>query len=99
MAEDILAKNTTGVSVFSSMDGWKTAKFAGFIESIDRKLEPASVAISQTTAHELGDRIYSSVLFYDNKINPSMAGNRTDFALRDITGSVDSLLQANGFNM
>ncbi|KAM5524119.1 TRI14-like protein [Fusarium oxysporum f. sp. phaseoli] len=99
MAEDILAKNTTGVSVFSSMDGWKTAKFAGFIESIDRKLEPASAAISQTTAHELGDRIYSSVLFYDNKINPSMAGNRTDFALRDITDSVDSLLQANGFNM
>ncbi|WJG34562.1 uncharacterized protein FOBCDRAFT_314856 [Fusarium oxysporum Fo47] len=99
MAEDILAKNTTGVSVFSSMDGWKTAKFVGFIESIDRKLEPASVAISQTSAHELGDRIYSSVLFYDNKINPSMAGNRTDFALRDITDSVDSLLQANGFYM
>ncbi|KAK2682227.1 MmgE/PrpD superfamily, domain 2 [Fusarium oxysporum f. sp. vasinfectum] len=99
MAEDILAKNTTGVSVFSSMDGWKTAKFVGFIESIDRKLEPASVTISQTSAHELGDRIYSSVLFYDNKTNPSMAGNRTDFALRDITDSVDSLLQANGFDM
>ncbi|TVY71124.1 Core trichothecene cluster (CTC) protein 14 [Fusarium oxysporum f. sp. cubense] len=99
MADDILAKNTTGVSVFSSMDGWKTAKFVGFIESIDRKLEPASVAISQTSAHELGDRIYSSVLFYDNKTNPSMAGNRTDFALRDITDSVDSLLQANGFDM
>ncbi|KAM5385831.1 hypothetical protein ACJA88_001981 [Fusarium oxysporum] len=99
MAEDILAKNTTGVSVFSSMDGWKTVKFVGFIESIDRKLEPASVAISQTSAHELGDRIYSSVLFYDNKINPSMAGNRTDFALRDITDSIDSLLQANGFYM
>ncbi|KAL9575359.1 hypothetical protein ACKAV7_000157 [Fusarium commune] len=99
MAEDILAKNTIGVSVFSSMDGWKKAKFVGFIESIDRKLEPASVATSQTTAREIGDRIYSSVLFYDNKINPSMAGNRTDFALRDITDSVDSLLQANGFNM
>ncbi|KAH7493687.1 hypothetical protein FOMA001_g163 [Fusarium oxysporum f. sp. matthiolae] len=99
MAEDILAKNTTGVSVFNSMDGWETAKFLGFIESIDRKLEPPSVAISQTTAREIGDRIYSSVLFYDNKINPSMAGNRTDFALRDITDSVDSLLQANGFNM
>ncbi|EXK46459.1 hypothetical protein FOMG_00178 [Fusarium oxysporum f. sp. melonis 26406] len=99
MAEDILAKNTTGVSVFNSMDGWETAKFLGFIESMDRKLEPPSVAISQTTAREIGDRIYSSVLFYDNKINPSMAGNRTDFALRDITDSVDSLLQANGFNM
>ncbi|KAM0083654.1 hypothetical protein ACKRZS_004106 [Fusarium odoratissimum] len=99
MAEDVIAKNTTGVSVFSSKDGWKTAKFLGFIESIERKLEPASAAISQTSAHELGDRIYSSVLFYDNKINPTMAGNRTDFALRDITDSVDSLLKANGFNM
>ncbi|RKK08497.1 hypothetical protein BFJ68_g17215 [Fusarium oxysporum] len=98
-AEDILAENTTGVSVFSSTDGWETAKFVGFIESIDRKLEPASVAISQTTARDIGDRIYSSVLFYDNKINPAMAGNRTDFALRDITDSIDSLLQANGFNM
>jgi hypothetical protein len=98
-AEDILVKKTTGVSVFSSMDGWKTAKFVGFIESVDRKLEPASVAISQTTAREIGDRIYSSVLFYDNKMNPSMAGNRTDFALRDITDSIDALLKANGFNM
>ncbi|RBA11170.1 hypothetical protein FPRO05_04343 [Fusarium proliferatum] len=98
MAEDVIAKNTCGVSVFSSRDSWKTANFLGFIESIDRKLEPAS-AISQTSAHELGDRIYSSVLFYDNKVNPTMAGNRTDFTLRDITDSVDSLLRANGFDI
>ncbi|KAG5809310.1 hypothetical protein H9Q71_006317 [Fusarium xylarioides] len=99
MAEDVIDKNTSGVSVFSSKDAWRTAKFLGFIESIDRKLEPASVALSQTSAHELGDRIYSSVLFYDNKVNPTMAGNRSDFALRDITDSVDSLLKANGFDI
>nr|RBQ94404.1 hypothetical protein FVER53263_21124 [Fusarium verticillioides] len=99
MAEDVIDKNTSGVSVFSSKDSWKTAKFVGFIESIDRKLYPASVALSQTSAHELGERIFSSVLFYDNKVNPTMGGNRTDFALRDITDSVDSLLKANGFHI
>ncbi|KAF5673257.1 trichothecene biosynthesis [Fusarium denticulatum] len=99
MAEDVIDENTSGVSVFSSKDNWKTAKFVGFIESIDRKLQPASVALSQTSAHELGERIYSSVLFYDNKANPTMGGNRSDFALRDITDSVDSLLKANGFRI
>ncbi|KAF5706988.1 immune-responsive 1 [Fusarium mundagurra] len=99
MAEDVIEKKTTGVSVFSSKDAWRTAKFLGFIESVERKLQPASVALSQTSAHELGERIYSSVLFYDNKVNPTMAGNRTDFALRDITDSVDSLLKANGFHI
>ncbi|KAF5578266.1 immune-responsive 1 [Fusarium pseudocircinatum] len=99
MAEDVTATNTTGVSVFSSKDGWKSTRFLGFIESIDRKSEPASVAMSLASAHELGDRIYSSTLFYDNKVNPAMAGNRSDFALRDITDSVDSLLEANGFHI
>ncbi|KAG9506592.1 hypothetical protein J7337_000125 [Fusarium musae] len=99
MAEDVIDKNTSGVSVFSSKDNWKTARFVGFIESVDRKLYPASGALSQTSAHELGERIYSSVLFYDNKVNPTMGGNRSDFALRDITDSVDSLLKTNGFRI
>ncbi|KAF4494147.1 immune-responsive 1 [Fusarium agapanthi] len=99
MAEDVAARNTTGVSVFSSQDSWKSAKFLGFIESVDRKLEPASVAMSLASAHELGDRIYSSIVFYDNKVNPTMAGNRTDFSLRDITESVDALLKENGLNV
>ncbi|KAF5611939.1 immune-responsive 1 [Fusarium subglutinans] len=99
MAEDVTASNTTGVSVFISKDNWKSARFLGFIESVDRKSEPASVAMSLASAHELGDRIYSSTLFYDNKVNPAMAGNRTDFSLRDITESVDALLKENGFKI
>ncbi|KAF5241191.1 hypothetical protein FANTH_9187 [Fusarium anthophilum] len=99
MAEDVTATNTTGVSVFISKDSWKSVRFLGFIESVDRKSEPASVAMSLASAHELGDRIYSSTLFYDNKVNPAMAGNRTDFSLRDITDSVDALLKENGFNI
>ncbi|KAG4418357.1 hypothetical protein IFR04_008499 [Cadophora malorum] len=95
-AETDNEQKTTGVSVFVSMDCWNTAKFVGFLESVDRKLQPASVAISQTTARDVGDRIYSSVLFYDNTANPSMAGNRSDFALRDITDSVDALLLSAG---
>ncbi|KAF5644904.1 immune-responsive 1 [Fusarium sp. NRRL 52700] len=97
MVEDVTATNTTGFSVFSSKDSWKTARFLGFIESIDKKLEPHS-PMSLASAHELGDRIYSSTLFYDNKVDPAMAGNRTDFSLRDITDSVDSLLKANGIH-
>ncbi|KAH7351266.1 hypothetical protein BKA65DRAFT_476592 [Rhexocercosporidium sp. MPI-PUGE-AT-0058] len=93
-AETNNVENTTGVSVFISTDCWNTATYVGFVESVDRKLEPASVVISQTTARDIGDRIYSSVLFYDNAVDPSMAGNRTDFALRDITDDVEALLRA-----
>ncbi|KAF5532022.1 immune-responsive 1 [Fusarium mexicanum] len=99
MAEDVTATNTTGISVFISKDSWKSDRFLGFIESVDRKSEPASVAMSLASAHELGDRIYSSTLFYDNKVNPAMAGDRKDFSLRDITESVDALLKENGLNV
>ncbi|GKT52109.1 core trichothecene cluster (CTC) protein 14 [Colletotrichum spaethianum] len=90
--ESNVAQNITGVSVWSTADSWQTAEYHGLIDGRN-DFDGFAPAISQVDVREIMGRIYSSILFYDNTVNPTMAGNRSNFMLRDISSKVDALLK------
>ncbi|KAF5122536.1 hypothetical protein E5D57_013019 [Metarhizium anisopliae] len=88
----LVASNSKGVYVLRSKDGsWDSAENLGEIPNKYGK----SGGVVVTTV-QVEDRLYAVLEYFDDIKNPvpeTVAGNRTEFPLQDITSAVEELLQ------
>lgn len=89
----LVASNTKGVYVLRSKDGkWDSAENLGEIPN--KYSESGGVVV---TTVQVEDRLYAVLEYFGDIIaNPvpgTVAGNRTEFPLQDITSAVDELLK------
>ncbi|KAL1598625.1 hypothetical protein SLS60_007765 [Paraconiothyrium brasiliense] len=87
----LVANSATGVSVFESKDGWKSAKYKGTVP-LPLQLDPGAVLVAPV---QVGDGIYQIFAYFgDSGLGgQGTAGNRTQFPFHDISDQVDKLLQ------
>ncbi|KZL69270.1 tri14-like protein [Colletotrichum incanum] len=85
----LVSDNSAGTVVLRSQDGtWNAAEVLGTVPASPLAEGGASVATVQ-----LGGSIYAvSEWFMDDKVAGTLAGNRTEWPLVDITAKVDALL-------
>ncbi|KAH0591688.1 hypothetical protein MHUMG1_10571 [Metarhizium humberi] len=87
----LVASNTKGVYVLRSNDEWETAENLGEIPN--KYAESGGVVV---TTVQVEDRLYAVLEYFDDIKNPvpeTVAGNRTEFPLQDITSAVGELLK------
>ncbi|KID74801.1 Trichothecene biosynthesis protein 14 [Metarhizium brunneum] len=87
----LVASNSKGVYVLRSKDGsWDSAENLG---AIPNNYESDGVVV---TTVQVEDRLYAVLEYFDDIKNPvpeTVAGNRTEFPLQDITSAVEEYLQ------
>lgn len=87
----LASSNDAGTIVLRSKDGkWKSAENLGVVPNTFIKQNGFTTATAQ-----IGQRIFAvTEFFFDTeKVPGTLAGNRTEFPLRDITAAVDKLLR------
>ncbi|EFY85520.1 hypothetical protein J3459_015748 [Metarhizium acridum] len=80
-----------GTNVFVSKDGWKSAEFVKLIPSKYISKQGFAVATVQ-----IKERIYGVIEYFmdaANKVPGTVAGNRTQFELEDLTTQIDELVK------
>ncbi|KFG78217.1 TRI14-like protein [Metarhizium anisopliae] len=87
----LVASNTKGVYVLRSKDGWDSAENLGEIPN--KYAETGGVVV---TTVQVEDRLYAVLEYFGDIASPvpeTVAGDRTEFPLQDITSAVDELLK------
>lgn len=87
----LVTDNSAGTHVLYSSDAsWKTAEFRGTVPN--RLLNTGAFA---TTTIEIENNVYASYeYFLDEKVNGTLAGDRSQWPLIDITANIEDLLHS-----
>lgn len=87
----LVTDNSAGTHVLYSSDAsWKTAEFRGTVPN--RLLNTGAFA---TTTIEIDNNVYASYeYFLDEKVNGTLAGDRSQWPLIDITANIEDLLHS-----
>lgn len=89
----IVAEDLKGITVLKSDDGWKTAKNVGSIPYNKTLYPDGLVAFSTQIGGGFGQKLYMPILFFSpDNVPGTLAGNRTDWPMIDITSQVDGFL-------